>query len=91
MFSHNIYNLATLCNYDVSINMKILGYVCVVILLATLIFINKLLAEAVIMTVAINDGGLWYDIAAILLGLVVSLYLSSIILKLIYKVYKNIL
>lgn len=69
--------------------MIILGYVCVVILLATLIFINKLIAEAVIMTVAINDSGLWYNVAAILLGLVVSLALSSIILKLIYKVYKK--
>ena len=38
--------------------MIILGYVCVVILLATLIFINKLIAEAVIMTVAINDYSL---------------------------------
>lgn len=68
--------------------MKILGYICVVILLATLIFINKLIAEAVIMTVAINDYSLWAVIASILLGLVVSLALSSIILKLIYKVYK---
>jgi hypothetical protein len=71
--------------------MIILGYVCVVILLATLIFINKLIAEAVIMTVAINDYSLWAVVVSILLGLVVSLYLSSIILKLIYKVYKNIL
>lgn len=71
--------------------MIILGYVCVVILLATLIFINKLIAEAVIMTVAINDYSLWAVIASILLGLVVSFALSSIILKLIYKVYKNIL
>lgn len=70
--------------------MIILGYVCVVILLATLIFINKLIAEAVIMTVAINDYSLW-AVVSILLGLVVSLALSSIILKLIYKVYKNIL
>lgn len=69
--------------------MIILGYVCVVILLATLIFINKLIAEAVIMTVAINDYSFWAVIASILLGLVVSLYLSSIILKLIYKVYKK--
>ena len=38
--------------------MIILGYVCVVILLAALIFINKLIAEAVIMTVAINDYSL---------------------------------
>lgn len=68
--------------------MIILGYVCVVILLATLIFINKLIAEAVIMTVAINDYSL---VVSILLGLVVSFALSSIILKLIYKVYKNIL
>jgi len=30
-------------------------------------------------------------VASILLGLVISLALSSIILKLIYKVYKNIL
>lgn len=71
--------------------MKVLGYVCVVILLATLIFINKLIAEAVIMTMAINDYSFWFTIASILLGLVVSLALSSIILKLIYKVYKNIL
>lgn len=71
--------------------MIILGYVCVVILLATLIFINKLIAEAVIMTVAINDYSFWSCIAIILLGLIVSLTLSSIILKLIYKVYKNIL
>lgn len=71
--------------------MIILGYVCVVILLATLIFINKLIAEAVIMTVAINDYSFWACIIIILLGLVVSLSLSSIILKLIYKVYKNIL
>ena len=91
MFSHNIYNLATLCNYDVRIEMKVLGYVCVVILLATLIFINKLIAEAVIMTMVINDYSFWFVIASILLGLVVSLALSSIILKLIYKVYKNIL
>ena len=68
--------------------MSILGYVCVVILLATLIFINKLIAEAVIMTAAINDYSLWAVAVSILLGLVVSLYLSSIILKLIYKVYK---
>lgn len=60
-------------------------------LLATLIFINKLIAEAVIMTVAINDFSLLYVVVTILLGLVVSLALSSIILKLIYKVYKNIL
>ena len=65
--------------------MIILGYVYVVILLATLIFINKLIAEA------INDYSLWAVVVSILLGLVVSLYLSSIILKLIYKVYKNIL
>lgn len=65
--------------------MIILGYVCMVILLATLIFINKLIA------VAINDYSFWFVIASILLGLVVSLALSSIILKLIYKVYKNIL
>ena len=71
--------------------MIILGYVCVVILLAALILVNKLIAEAVIMTVAINDYSLWAVIASILLGLVVSLALSSIILKLIYKVYKNIL
>jgi hypothetical protein len=71
--------------------MIILGYVCVVILLGALIFINKLIAEAVIMTVAINDYSFWFVIASILLGLVVSLALSSIILKLIYKVYKNIL
>lgn len=71
--------------------MIILGYVCVVILLATLIFINKLIAEAVIMTVAINAYGFWACIVIILLGLIVSLTLSSIILKLIYKVYKNIL
>ena len=71
--------------------MKVLGYVCVFILLATLIFINKLIAEAVIMTMAINDYSFWAVIASILLGLVVSLALSSIILKLIYKVYKNIL
>lgn len=71
--------------------MIILGYVCVVILLATLIFINKLIAEAVIMTVAINDYSFGFAMASILLGLVVSLALSSIILKLIYKVYKNIL
>lgn len=71
--------------------MIILGYVCVVILLATLIFINKLIAEAVIMTLAINAYGFWACIAIILLGLIVSLTLSSIILKLIYKVYKNIL
>jgi hypothetical protein len=71
--------------------MIILGYVCVVILLATLIFINKLIAEAVIMTMAINDYSFWFAVASILLGLVVSLALSSIILKLIYKVYKNIL
>lgn len=69
--------------------MKILGWVCIVILLGALILVNKLLAEAVIMTVAINDSGLCM-IAAILLGLVVSFALSSIILKLIYKVYKNI-
>ena len=71
--------------------MIILGYVCVVILLATLILVNKLIAEAVIMTMDINDYSLWFVIASILLGLVVSLALSSIILKLIYKVYKNIL
>lgn len=71
--------------------MKILGYVCVVILLATLILVNKLISEAVIMTVAINDFSLWACIITILLGLVVSFALSSIILKLIYKVYKNIL
>lgn len=65
--------------------MKILGYVCVVILLATLIFINKLIAEAVIMTMAINDYSFWFVIAAILLGFIVSFALSSIILKLIYK------
>ena len=69
--------------------MKILCWVCIVILLATLIFINKLLAEAVIMTVAINDSGLCM-IAAILLGFIVSFALSSIILKLIYRLYKNI-
>lgn len=71
--------------------MKVVGYVCIVILLATLIFINKLISEAVIMTVAINDYSLWLTIASILLGLVISFALSSIILKLIYKVYKNIL
>lgn len=71
--------------------MKVLGYICIVILLATLLLVNKLIAEAVIMTVAINDYSFWFVIASILLGLVVSLYLSSIILKLIYKVYKNIL
>lgn len=43
------------------------------------------------MTMAINDYSFWFVIASILLGLVVSLALSSIILKLIYKVYKNIL
>lgn len=43
------------------------------------------------MTVAINDFSLLYVVVTILLGLVVSLALSSIILKLIYKVYKNIL
>lgn len=71
--------------------MIILGYVCVVILLATLILVNKLIAEAVIMTLAINAYGFWACIIIILLGLIVSLTLSSIILKLIYKVYKNIL
>ncbi len=71
--------------------MKVLGYVCVVILLATLILVNKLIAEAVIMTVAINDYSLWSVVISILLGLVVSFALSFIILKLIYKVYKNIL
>ena len=71
--------------------MKVLGYISIVILLATLIFINKLIVEAVIMTMAINDYSLWAVVVAILLGLVVSLALSSIILKLIYKVYKNIL
>ncbi len=71
--------------------MIILGYVCVVILLAPLIFINKLIAEAVIMTLAINDYSLLAVVVSILLGLVVSFALSSIILKLIYKVYKNIL
>lgn len=71
--------------------MIILGYVCVVILLAALILVNKLIAEAVIMTVAINDYSFWFVIASILLGLVVSLALNFIILKLIYKVYKNIL
>lgn len=71
--------------------MKVVGYICIVILLATLILVNKLLAEAVIMTMAINDYSLWYVVVTILLGLVVSLALSSIILKLIYKVYKNIL
>lgn len=71
--------------------MIILGYVCVVILLATLIFINKLITEAVIMTMAINDYSFWSVVVSILLGLVVSFVLSSIILKLIYKVYKNIL
>jgi hypothetical protein len=71
--------------------MKVLGYVCIVILLAALILVNKLIAEAVIMTMAINDYSFWFVIASILLGLVVSLALSSIILKLIYKVYKNIL
>lgn len=69
--------------------MKILGWVCIVILLGALILVNKLLAEAVIMTVAINDSGLCM-IAAILLGFIVSFCVSSIILKLIYKVYKNI-
>nr|DAK47787.1 MAG TPA: Integrin alpha-IIb, Integrin beta-3, transmembrane signaling, protein structure [Caudoviricetes sp.] len=34
---------------------------------------------------------LWFVVVSILLGLVVSLALSFIILKLIYKVYKNIL
>lgn len=71
--------------------MKVLGYVCIVILLATLILVNKLLAEAVILTLAINDFSLWYDVATILLGFIGSFALSSIILKLIYKVYKNIL
>ena len=71
--------------------MKVLGYICIVILLAVLILVNKLIAEAVIMTMAINDYSFWFVIASILLGLVVSLALSSIILKLIYKVYKNIL
>lgn len=71
--------------------MKILCYILIVILLGALIIVNKLLAEAVIMTMAINDYSFWFVIASILLGLVVSLYLSSIILKLIYKVYKNIL
>lgn len=68
--------------------MKVLGYVCVVILLATLILVNKLISEAVIMTLAINAYGFWACIIIILLGLIVSLTLSSIILKLIYKVYK---
>lgn len=68
-----------------------LSYICIVILLGALILVNKLIAEAVIMTMAINDYSLWAVIASILLGLVVSLALSSIILKLIYKVYKNIL
>lgn len=71
--------------------MKALCYICIVILLGILILVNKLIAEAVIMTVAINDFSLWYVVVTILLGLVVSLALSSIILKLIYKVYKNIL
>lgn len=71
--------------------MIILGYVCVVILLAALILVNKLIAEAVIMTMAINAYGFWACIIIILLGLIVSLTLSSIILKLMYKVYKNIL
>lgn len=71
--------------------MKVLGYISIVILLVTLIFINKLIAEAVIMTVAINDYSLWDVIASILLGFIISFMLSSIILKLIYKVYKNIL
>lgn len=70
--------------------MKVLGYVCVVILLATLIFINKLIAEAVIMTMAINDYSLWAVVISILLGFIISLALSSIILKLIYKVLKYI-
>lgn len=70
--------------------MKVLGYICIVILLATLIFINKLISEAVILTLAINDFSLWYDITTILLGLVISFALSSIILNLIYKLYKNI-
>ena len=91
MFSHNIYNLATLCNYDVRIKYDYIRLCMCSYLLATLIFINKLIAEAVIMTMAINDYSFWFVIASILLGLVVSLYLSSIILKLIYKVYKNIL
>lgn len=71
--------------------MKALCYICIVILLGILILVNKLIAEAVIMTMAINDFSLWYVVVTILLGLVVSLALSSIILKLIYKVYKNIL
>lgn len=71
--------------------MKVLCYICIVILLATLILVNKLIVEAVIMTIAINDYSFWFVIASILLGLVVSFALSSIILKLIYKVYKNIL
>lgn len=71
--------------------MKVLGYICIVILLGALILVNKLIAEAGIMTMAINDYSFWFVIASVLIGLVVSLALSSIILKLIYKVYKNIL
>ena len=48
--------------------MIILGYVCVVILLAALILVNKLISEAVIMTLAINAYGFWSCIAIILLG-----------------------
>lgn len=71
--------------------MRVLGYICIVILLGALILVNKLIAEVGIMTMAINDYSFWFAVASILLGLVVSLALSSIILKLIYKVYKNIL
>lgn len=71
--------------------MRVLGYICIVILLGVLILVNKLLAEAVILTLAINDFSLWYDVTTILLGFIGSFALSSIILNLIYKVYKNIL
>lgn len=70
--------------------MKVLCYICIVILLATLLLVNKLIAEAGIMTMAINDYSLWAVVISILLGFIISFVLSSIILKLIYKVLKYI-
>lgn len=70
--------------------MKVLGYICIVILLAALLLVNKLIAEAGIMTMAINDYSLWAVVISILLGFIISFALSSIILKLIYKVLKYI-
>ena len=71
--------------------MKIVGYICIVILIATLLLVSKLITEAVIMTIAINDYSFWTILVVVLLGFIVSFAISSIILKLLYKVYKNIL